>query len=258
MIGQDRCNPLLLKLLPLLACSVAGLEAQAQDDTSSRRESRLICHFRFDDGKGAKVHDCSPNALTGEISAAVQGKDVWAKGVHGLALAFDKDWGASHLVIQKTEMLDIARELTICFWLKPSRDSKSAFVINRGLSPTAKLKTGFRVQYFWQNLRVYLGFGDGRKALVTRNRPPPHGPWVPYGHWRHIAITFDGRHAKVYVNAKEAASLGLREEQTLAPNSNRLRLSTPRHNRFTGLLDDLRIYHVALTEKQIRKVAADE
>ena len=86
----------------------------------------------------------------------------------------------------------------------------------------------------------------------------PHGPWIPYSHWRHIAITFDGRHAKVYVNAKEAASLDLREEQTLAPNRDRLRISTPKYNRFTGMLDDLRIYDVALTGKQIRKVAADE
>ena len=104
MIGQDRYNPLLVKLLPLLACSVAGVEAQAQDDTSRRRESRLICHFRFDEGKGAKVHDCSPNALTGEISGAVRGKDAWAKGVHGLALAFDEDWGDSHLVIHVGEI----------------------------------------------------------------------------------------------------------------------------------------------------------
>jgi len=258
MIGQDTCGPLLLKLLPLFACSVAGLEAYAQGDAMSQRESRLICHFRFDEGKGAKVHDCSRNALTGEIRGAIQGKDAWAKGVHGLALAFDEDWGDSHLVIQKTEVLDVARELTICFWLKPSRDSKSTFVINNGLSPIAKLKTGVRVQYFWQDLRVYLGFGDGKKALVTRNRPPPHGPWIPYGHWRHLAVTFDGRHAKVYVNAKEAASLALREAQTLAANRDRIRISTPKYNRFTGLLDDLRIYDVVLTGKQIREVAADE
>ncbi len=80
---------------------------------------------------------------------------------------------------------------------------------------------------------------------------------VPAETWTHVAAVYDGSRGHLYVNGKRERS----EAMKLKPGENASPLSigaAPQGgNRFTGALDDVRLYDRALSEAEVASLAAE-
>jgi hypothetical protein len=82
---------------------------------------------------------------------------------------------------------------------------------------------------------------------------------IPLGIWHHIGVTFDGTNAKMYVDGvnKNTATIGL---PTSTTDSFLIAAAdgTTKSSYFKGLIDEVRVWDVALTDAQFRYVMNQE
>jgi len=146
--------------------------------------------------------------------------------------------------------------LTIAAWVRPSR-------VDREMALVSKLSSAFGPRDRWLELRlerggrVVLGLpdGGGRGPLVRSSRALVPGRWV------HVAATFDGARAVVYVDGQAEGEARLpafdasRGQLFLAARPDgtgrRARVGTG----FEGRLDDVRVYRGALDLLEVMRLA---
>jgi hypothetical protein len=81
-----------------------------------------------------------------------------------------------------------------------------------------------------------------------------HGGTVPLNAWSHVAATYDGKEAKLYIDNKLVSTVGFVE--AMKPSSNPVLIgqgNSRRHSQgFNGIIDDVVIYDRSLSEREIR------
>jgi hypothetical protein len=92
-------------------------------------------------------------------------------------------------------------------------------------------------------VRVYLNTTDGESlvqgtTVLTRNE------------WVHIAVTYDGAQAIIYVDGQMDIEMDVSGELTQSDNELRIGRGEPA-GYFMGMLDDVRLYNHALTEDEL-------
>jgi hypothetical protein len=102
--------------------STPGDAGAAGDDASDATPNLncdaqgLVAHWRFDEGSGTEVHDCSPNAIKGVIvGSAFSWTDA---GKYGGALVFNGD-DTTHIDMGLSDALQITGDISVCAWVKP-------------------------------------------------------------------------------------------------------------------------------------------
>ena len=205
-------------------------------------EATLIAHWDFDERSGTTAFD-SAGSNNGEVNGA-----QWVDGVFGGALEFD---GVDDYVnCGNNDSLDMTDELTISAWIKRPDFSTHGVIVgkNNGNAVTAgyglfSYKEGLEFTFYSQGWR----------------RTTPRFP-VTANQWHHVAGTFNGNILYLYVDGEQRASLAYNGDITAAAGYPvqiaywRSRL--PQH--FNGLIDDIRIYDVALSPAEIRELAIPE
>jgi len=204
--------------------------------------SGLVAAYGFEEGTGALVADSSGNANNGTISGA-----SWTtSGKYGNALSFD---GTNDNVgIPDSNSLDLTSALTLSAWVKlDSLHARWQDLIfkeradNGSYSLDADSNGNSR-----PNLSIFRSGGDWGFT---------EGPAVlPTNQWVHLAGTWDGSTAKLYVDGTVVKTRIL--TGTIPASTGMLRIGGTTvfgGNQFLdGLIDEVRIYNRALSQTEVQ------
>jgi hypothetical protein len=201
----------------------------------------LVGHWKFDEPGGSTASDSSGYNHNGTL----YGSPVWIPdgGVLGGALMFD---GVDDYVhIPHSEDLN-PESITVAAWINPDRvDSPMDFV------------------YTLFGYRLYIDAGRV-VSQVSPSSPEATNPiWrfasISAGEWSHAAVSWDAPSGEwaTYLNGVDNGVIEKGPDNPLRVNQRPLfigaqawRLNDSR-NHFDGLIDDVRIYNMALNSEQI-------
>jgi len=196
----------------------------------------LVAAYAFDEGTGSTVADASGNGRTGTIVNA-----TWSTaGKYGDALSFN---GTNARVdIPDAAALHLTTGMTLEAW------------VNLSAAP-----------HSWQDV-IYKG--NDNYYLESSSGPanaPVAGATVgsadvgafgnatlPINTWSFLSETYDGTTIRLYVNGAQVASLA--KSGSLATSANPLQIGGDSiyGQYFQGLIDEVRVYNVALTGAEIQ------
>ena len=204
--------------------------------TTPAGPSGLVAAYAFDEGSGTTVADASGNGHNGTISNA-----TWAAtGKFGKALQFN---GGNALVsVPNAAQLQLSTGMTLEAWVNPSAVNSS-----------------------WQDV-IYKGNDNYYLEATSTNASKPDAGMIAGGSyadavgtsalaantWSYLTETYDGSTLKLYVNGTQVASVA--HTGAIASSTNPLQIGgdTIYSQYFAGLINEVRIYNVALTAAQIQ------
>jgi ferric-dicitrate binding protein FerR (iron transport regulator) len=220
----------------------------------------FLGHWKLDERKGFLAGDSSGC----ENHAMLRGRTKWVTGKRGGGLRFDGQ--ADYVAITN---MHYARKgavdaLTVAFWVATIRQGQSAIV------------DFDRSEYWSVGVKFMDTQGDGRLSWDTTSSAGVIDDMesrarINTGNWRHVCVVYDSKEKKdkkIYIDgvldkAKDAYGKGTRlgtgetRYGFLGDGSEAKTFDGERNERyFKGMLDDVRVYHRALTEEEIRALAA--
>ena len=169
-------------------------------------------------------------------------RKITASGVASNGLSFD---GVNDYVsVSSDAKLNITANLTLSAWIYRNATGKDDCIIGKDIWAS---NNGYSLWVYNDN-RLTLRFGNNSRTYQSNTT-------IPSGKWTHVAATFDGTNAKLYIDGTLSTTTA-----ALAPSSNSglLYLGTPQDAvgnsayNFSGILDDVRIWNIALTQTQIQ------
>jgi fibronectin type 3 domain-containing protein len=197
--------------------------------------SGLVAAYAFDEGSGTTVTDASGKGNTGTITNA-----TWStSGRFGGALSFNGT--TSVVTIPDSSSLHLSSGLTLEAWVGPSTvDTNWRDVVYKG-------NDNFYLEATSTNSRPDGGLiagGSYADAFGTSA--------LPANTWSFLTETYDGSTLRLYVNGTQVASTA--HTGAIATSSNPLQIGGDSlyGQHFAGLIDNVRIYNVALTAAQIQ------
>jgi len=204
--------------------------------TPAMSRAELVAAYGFNEGSGTATSDLSGNGNTGTISGA-----TWsASGKFGAALSFN---GSSSLVtIADTAALRLTSGMTIEAWVNPTTLSGSWRTV------VMKEQPG-QLTY-----ALYANNDNNRPSghlFVGSDTPVDGTSQLPLNSWSHVATTYDGTTARLYVNGSEVASRTLGGGVTTSTNPLRIGGNGVWGEYFSGSIDEVRIYRRALSPGEI-------
>ena len=239
--------PAVLILLVLGRLFAASLPA------SSNRVAKLVAAYHFDEGVGATLTDVSGRNHHGTL---INGPAWTRQGKYGGALQFD---GTDDLVsIRHTASLDLRAGLTIEAWIDPRSGGIAGPIVVKGTPGSAssflsrrhdpRHRADLSYALFTAPLLRRAGFviGVDRKDYVISDaRSFSTG-------WTHVAGTYDGSAARLYVNGSLVRSHAARGDVTASSGPLQIGAGGIWGHYFHGKIDEVRLYDRALTQTQIR------
>jgi hypothetical protein len=207
-----------------------------------------VARWTMDEGSGAVLFDSSGHGN----SAVIIGSPTWVSGIKGMALQIT---GSQYAMAADNSNLDLSDEITIAAWIKPNSAGNQS-IIKKAIT------SGYSVDGYELSLaaagsshdhRPYIRFNQATHgdtyALYANSQYPSDG-----NTWMHIAATYDGDTMKIYIN-------GILDNIVPAAfliNTNSLSLGIGAQsdgtNRYSGALDDIRIYSYALNASEINSL----
>ena len=217
------------------------------DGTSSNnyiiymQEPSLVGHWRMDEGSGTIAGDSSGNGNTGTLTNG----PTWAPGKYGNAVNFD---GTNDYISVPDATSLKPSTITVAFWTK--LNSQAAFGVPVMKTTTSSWNDGYGFhnrggsnEFTW-----WTNNYQGTNRFVT-------APIFSLGTWHHVAGTFDtSSGAKLYIDGVQAGTTAT--NTTALTNSNSalgIGFATG-GNYWNGLIDEVRIYHRALTGQEIKAI----
>jgi hypothetical protein len=149
------------------------------------------------EGSGQVVHDLSGHGNNGQLGSTPGADDndpSWIRGVlFGSALRFD---GNDFVRIPADSSL-APQQLTVSAWIRGTAGGSYKYLISKGANGCLTASYAIYTDY-WGQLRFYITDQNG----VTRlsGGADPAGIWN--GKWHHVAGTYDGTTAKLFVDGK--------------------------------------------------------
>ncbi len=193
----------------------------------------------MDEGTGTVARDSSGHGYHADL----KGKPAWVKGKFGRALEFD---GSSYLEVRDSAVnlaFGGVAPFSITAWVKNQGGGTLMGKFNGGIigAYIVEIGGGGTVSF---HREVAPWAYDGSKAL-------------PSNDFGHVAVTYDGAVMKIYVNGvfDTSQDRGAQNTDTATPVliGARMTQGAP-SNFFSGVLDEVAIFNVALTEEQIKAV----
>ncbi|HUA66530.1 MAG TPA: LamG-like jellyroll fold domain-containing protein [Alphaproteobacteria bacterium] len=196
----------------------------------------LVAVYGFNEASGTIATDASGNGNNGTISGATR----TPSGKYGGALVFN---GTNAVVtINSSATLQLSTAMTLEAWVNPSVvDSTWRDVIYKG-------QDNYYLEGTSGNGKVpAIGGTFGGSDTVLDGTGG-----LPTNTWSYLAATYDGITTRLYVNGVQVAS----QAQTgpIATSTNPLQIGGDSFygQFFQGIIDEVRIYDVALTAAQIQ------
>jgi hypothetical protein len=223
-------------VLSLMFASLSGARIDAES---------IMGMWLFDEGKGDIAKDLSGNGNDGELMNSPK----WVEGKSGQALEFDGK--ANYVSVSDSSSLDVSTEASISLWAYINNFGTSSgddVIIDKMCSDP---KGAFEILLFSANEL------EGRFTLAT-------GTTIRLGQglgltptdksWHHYASTFQSGEQKLYLDGKAVAEDS--QTGTLIQNDLPIQIGkgVERDYHFDGLIDEVGIFNVALTETDIQNI----
>ena len=220
----------------LVITAVICAAGVASAPASMSATSGLVAAYGFDEGSGTTVADASGNGNNGTITNA-----TWAaSGKYGKALQFN---GTNALVtVPNAASLQLSAGMTLEAWVNPSA-----------------------VTAVWRDV-IYKGNDNYYLEATSTNASKPDAGLIAGGSyadavgtaklaastWSYLTETYDGTTLRLYVNGTQVASTA--HTGAIATSTNPLQIGGDSlyGQNFAGLIDEVRVYNVALTAAQIQ------
>src|SRR5215467_1609285 len=196
----------------------------------------LVAAYGFDEGSGTTVTDASGNGNNGTITYA-----TWATaGKFGKALSFNGS--NARVTIPDAASLHLTTGMTLEAWVNPSTvNANYRDVIYKGNDNYYLEATSSHSSRPDAGMIAGGTYADAfGTAALTRSA------------WSFLTETYDGSTLRLYVNGTLVASTA--HTGTIATSTNPLQIGGDSiyGQYFAGLIDNVRIYNVAITAAQIQ------
>ena len=205
----------------------------------------LLAYYPMNEGSGTVIADVSGYGHDGES----QVEPEWVEGPDGFGMALNFGTITSSWVNCGTwNPSEDTGQLTVTLWLKWAGLSGSwqGVVAKRDGWSTAE--QGPLMWYIEMNMDTgAIFFARMGQVAMDVNAPP-------IDQWLHLAVSFDGTTATMYVDGEDANSgefsFGPGLDSTVMIGADNLGGANP----FNGTIDEVRIYNTALTQEEIQAV----
>lgn len=208
----------------------------------------LVAYWKFDEGSGTIAADSTGNVNT----TTLENNPAWVDGKFGKALSFD---GAGNCIFKATNTSVMTQiPLTLSAWIKPSLRSDG---------------TDFPSNVISNDLPAYSGYGFGVNVWSGGSQMKlecPGGGWriIPgvnfsTGKWYYVTVVYTNGNVKSYVNGQLVDDFSYSETLDVSShnyvwigihNQDSSTYGTRRY--FSGTIDEVRIYNIALSQQEIQ------
>ena len=207
-----------------------------------------VAHWDFDQEDGTQATE-SINGLHGTLINFADPAAAWVSGKYGNALQFDSA-NQSYIQVPGSANLDL-QELTISAWLLSDDFNRSMFIFEKSADNTVNSQYNL---FFDNDDSFNFRLIDG-EATLNSVAVSSAGNFLT-NEWQHIAVTYDGTDQLLFVNGELVALES--PAVTLAANPSGPAyigaLAPGDGYYFHGLMDDLKIYGVAISEAQLPSI----
>ena len=237
-----------LTLAVVLSLAVTGRAAQERPYEPDEHTALLL---HFDEREGRSAADASASSLKPELMPAPRGPLWEPNGMFGGCLGFDginedKDGDGrgdgDALWLRDEGELQPGKGLTVEAWVKPDRLEGNQAIVSRS--------GGGRYCLFLRNRAIYFSM---------QMQGPPASSWmrlhvlgiVAVGKWQHLAVTYDGKTIRGYLDGREVGKATATGTPTTGKAITVIGCDTDSRplpsaiRGFKGLIDELRISNVA-------------
>jgi Concanavalin A-like lectin/glucanases superfamily/Pectate lyase superfamily protein len=201
-----------------------------------------VANWTCDAGSGSSLADGSGYENDGTINGP-----SWATGIAGKGLSFD---GTNDYVsVPDDDSLDITDAVTLSCWVKFTQlGTGRQKVVYKGNNTQTSVNYSLG-KYEWANKAefFFMAGGGTTTRLISSTL-------LSTGHWYHLAATYDGATARLYINGVQDASTSV--TGTLDTNGNVLQLGRIDGGDYlNGVADEIQVYDEALSGDEIAKLA---
>ncbi|MGI6278198.1 MAG: DUF2341 domain-containing protein [Patescibacteria group bacterium] len=209
--------------------------------------SKLIAHWKFNEGFGEDVHD-SRGSNHGSFGVGGSAPTWTNEGKFGKALSFDGVDDYISTISPTGNLNPETGDFTISAWIYKPSDGKSApGIISKNGNP------GFKFNINSGN-RLLLAIYDGSWHNFLSNTDV-----IEMDKWQHVAVAADrDSNANFFVNGESAGSQDISSMSSVnLSNSSSLRIGDDNWCRsyycgqYDGKIDEVKIYNAALTQEEI-------
>ncbi|MEI6947587.1 LamG-like jellyroll fold domain-containing protein [Paraflavisolibacter sp. H34] len=238
--------------LPLFLLLVLHLTASFGPGRPQKKKERspaditagtLVGHWKMNESGSTTITDHSG---TGNHATLLKTKDVtWPAGQEGLALSLPGTL-ERYATAPNTASLNITDAISIAAWIRPI-EVRNGTILAKGAT------NGYELCINSSN-KVEFRFNTGTNGSTYRiasvaNYPTNATTWV------HVAATYDGATARMYINGVQNASVTFATPAAIISNTGVLTIgSLAGERRWKGAMDDLRLYRGALTADEVQTV----
>jgi hypothetical protein len=195
----------------------------------------LVAAYSFDEGSGSTVTDLSGKGNNGTISNA-----TWVTGgKYGKALQFNGT--NAKVVIPDSATLRLSNAMTLEAWVNPTAVSAAwRDVIYKGND-----------NYYLMGTTDQGGMPGVGGTFGGANANLFGTAMLPLNTWTHLAATYDGSILRLYVNGTQVATQAQSGLLTQSANPLEIGGDSIFGQYFAGLIDEVRVYNIALAPSQI-------
>ena len=203
-----------------------------------------VAHWKLDESTSAVASDA-----IGRHPGTVRGNPLWRPSGGKIGGALWLDGLGDYVEIAAHSDFDLTERITVAAWiLVEAFDKDSQAIVTKGDS-------AWRIQRNAKTNAIEFGCNTQGRGGVSQLRHVLGDTSVNDGRWHHVAGTSDGNELCLYVDDVLDASVSSPGRR--ATNSYNVRIgdnSQAQGRYWKGLIDDVRIYDVALNQSQIRGV----
>lgn len=198
----------------------------------------LVAAYNFDSVTDSLVVDGSGNGNTG----IVKGPTLTA-GRYGNGLKFD---GINDLVsVPSNTALALTKNFSIEAWVKPAAISRSSIIFKEKVGGSV-----YSLYAYEDSDLAAASFYDGTGDNVVYTNSA-----IAINKWTYLAVTYDGVSLKMYRNGMPVSSIKATNAVKISNGLLQIGGNKVLGEYFNGLVDNVRIYNIALTQTQIQSDA---
>ena len=217
----------------LLTILVFSIQAIAQE---------LVLYFPFE-GDGDTVKDESGKGNDGKFDNGKANRVASKDNVFGQAMEFTSQ---ERIAVPESNSLKIDTEISFVMWLNNADEPGGTGTLPRIIS-----RTGDQHELAMDSGHIKLG----HFAYYFGGNPGWTGAMqVSHNEWHHIALTFDGKEFKIYLDGKQESELQGGGKKNFTGITYIGSRHTGLGESYAGLLDEVAIYAGVLDEKKIEEI----
>ena len=204
--------------------------------TTLATNPQLVSAYSFNEGSGTTATDLSGNGNNGAISNA-----TWTgSGKYGSALMFNGT--TAQITINDSASLHLTTGFTLEAWVNPTAVSSAwRDVIYKG------------DDNYYLEATTTAGGVPGIGQTVGSSHAETFGlTTLPLNTWTHLAATYDGAVQRLYVNGTEVANRAQTGSIVTSLNPLQIGGDSLYGQYFSGMIDEIRVYNVALNAAGIQ------